>query len=275
MSQLPVITGQGNEYNLEPHHKVLNNLFSHRIHPPEAAATLASAALTLDASLTAQLGQLWSLILRTAWESPEHHDRLVDLLVNMSYLPDATKTDDNGKDEPLSYHDMQLWKDLPMLGWRINDIWNEFSVPAPTNIAKRNATSKIINMNRFVALLVATDEPIFSEYSLYALSTFRTALETPWVHLREEEPLEAWIPAAAVWIEVLGTEIYQWDEEYGPSGRGGLLWRGKAGFCEGRWKLWRERFGDVVGKEDEVDEVRASAEAAEVMMQEIENGLVE
>jgi hypothetical protein len=107
------------------------------------------------------------------------------------------------------------------------------------------------------------------------------ALEMPWEHMAPEDPLVAWIPAAASWIEVLGVEIYEWDEEYesgcvvGAPGSGGLLWKGKHSFCKERWKLWRDRFGEAARKEDESEQVRRVAREVELMMKEIETGHVE
>lgn len=277
MNQLPTRT-EGSDYDLEPHRAVLHDLFTGRIHSPEAAIKLGSAALALDGSLEAQLGQLWHLILQIACKNPETQDKLVDLLVDMSHLPGATE-----QDKPLVLYDMHVWKDLPLLGWEIRRYWDDFIPPPGSKQPEEReaAISRTVNVNRFVALLVATDEPIFLAYSWYALVTLRIALETPWVHVQADEPLEAWIPAAAAWIEVLGAEIYEWDGDYGSarlagaSGGGGLLWKGRHGFSKERWKLWRERFGETARKEDEPEQVKKVAEEAELMMKEIEGGDVE
>lgn len=282
-TQLPTLTNEGSDYDLEPHLAVLHDYFEGKIYSPEAAAKLASAALALDASLEAQLGQLWHLLLQIACKDPEHQDKLVDILVDMSHLPDVTRPGDHGQDEPLILHRKQVWKDLPMLDWEIRRPW-DYSVPAPGTKdpeEREAAISRTVNVNHFLALLVATDEPIFEWGSLFALMTLRIALETPWEKMAPEDPLVAWIPAAASWIEVLGAEIYEWDEEYesgplvGAPGSGGPLWKGKHGFCKERWKLWRDRFGEAARKEDESEQVRRVAGEAELMMKEIETGLVE
>ncbi|KAL4902090.1 Alpha/Beta hydrolase protein [Aspergillus multicolor] len=172
-NQLPT-RREGSDYDLRPH-------FDGKIHSPEAAAKLASAALSLDGSLEAQFGQLWHLVLKLAVETPEHQDKLVDLLVDMSHLPDVTRPD------------------LPLLDWEIRRYWNH-PVPTPdseTREQREAAVSRTLKVNRFVALLVATDEPIFIPSAWFALVTLRIALETPWRQRSPEEPLEAWIPAAA------------------------------------------------------------------------------
>lgn len=105
----------------------------------------------------------------------------------------------------------------------------------------------------------------------------RAALESPLVHVRPDQSLDSFVPAAAAWIEILGTQVYAWDEEfeYGPligdGGVGGPLWDGKHGFCRGRWGLWRGRFGELAGGEGGLSEdVRAAARRAEERMGEIE-----
>ncbi|KAL5344013.1 hypothetical protein BJX70DRAFT_393435 [Aspergillus crustosus] len=266
MKQLATRPENASEDNLEAHIAVLQDLFSGKTHSREAAAKLASAALALDGSLETQLGLLWHLILRIAREKPEHHDKVVDILVDMSHLPDVAIPNGDGQgDEPLTLHDMVVWRDLPLLGWEIRRHW-DYSIPPPgtkTPTEREAAIARMVNVNHFVAFLVATDEPVFLAHWWFALVTLREALETPWAHMRADEPLEAWIPAAAAWIEVLGAEIYEWDEVYesgplvGAKGRGGPLWKAST------------------ASEDELEHVRRIAGEAEVIMREIEDGNVE
>lgn len=260
---------------------VLQDLFANKISAPTAADQLASASLSDNTSLQEQLSRLWSLILALACESPEHQDKLVDVVVDLSELPspDPAAHGQQGA-EALTINDMQVWKDLPVLGWCLRDGWNVSVRPNNSPEDRQKAVSQIINMSKFTALLMATDEPVFASYSWFALITLRSALETPKEQMRE--PLEAWIPAAAAWIETLGVEIYNWEEEYesgpkiGARGKGGPLWDGKHGFCKGRWKLWRERFGEVARMDGELAEgVRKTAQDGETMMKEIEAGDVE
>lgn len=253
---------------------VLQDLFSDNISAQKAARHLASISLSDNTTLEG-LGRLWNLMIKCIYRFPEHHDKLVDTLVQLSKLPNA-KTDNK---DPIFLHDMQVWKDLPMLGWRFHDEWNAFVPPGPPE-CRQSAISDIINRGTFTALLMATEEPVFA-YSWFALITLRDALETPPNELSEEDPLEALIPAAAEWISILGVEIYDWDEAFCGSvgnapGRGGPLWKGKHGFCKERWELWRERFGEVARMEGEIgDKVRMIARDAVQIMREIEDGDVE
>ncbi|KAL3485262.1 hypothetical protein BJX62DRAFT_247710 [Aspergillus germanicus] len=267
---------------------ILQSLFSNKISAPEAATQLASATLSDDTTLEGALGRLWNLIIALAADSPTHHDKLVDVLVDISELPDENVSPSTipGEPEsepgtPLTLHEMVVWRDLPTLGWTFRDEWNFSINPNSSPEKKSHEIRRWINKNRFAALLMATEEPIFATYSWFALITLRQALENPIDQMSEQNPLDAWVPAAAAWIEVLGVEIYDWEEEFpsggnrGAPGRGGPLWEGKHGFCKGRWGLWRERFGGLARAEGVSEPVRNVAGDAEVIMNEIEAGDVE
>lgn len=241
---------------------VLQDLLTDKISVQSAARNLASVSLSDDTTFEGRLGRLWSLMINCAYSFPEHHDKLVDTLVQPSKLPDA-KTDNK---DPIFLHDMQVWKDLLMLGWQFCDEWNA-SVLLGSPEHRQSAISNIINRDTFTALLMATEETVFAN-SWFALNILRDALETSPNQLSDEDPLEALIPAAAAWISVLGVEIYDWDEDFcgyvgSAPGRGGPLWKGKHGFCKERWDLWREGFWEVAIMEGEVgDEVRTIAREA-------------
>ncbi|RAH73927.1 DUF3632 domain-containing protein [Aspergillus aculeatinus CBS 121060] len=271
----------------DPYHPILQAyLADNNLSSPEAATTIAATTLSPPASgesLEDNLAHLWRQILDLAAQTPAHQAKLVDLLTALSHLPDAPapRAADQAEDAqgPLTVHDMRVWQDLPMLGWEIRHRWND-SVPENkgTEGERAAAIARIVNVNRFVARLVATREPGFRAHAWFALVTLRRALETPWGQMAPEDPLAAWVPAAAAWVEVLGAEIYGWEEEYaagpgvGARGRGGPLWKGKHGFCRERWGLWRERFGEVAGMEGEDEGVRSVAREAERRMKGIEAG---
>ena len=244
---------------------ILQDLFSDSISAQQAAEHLASISLADDSDLEGGITSLWSLIFKCAYNFPDHHDKLVNVLVQLSKLPNAKTSKGNS----IVLYDMQVWKDLPMLGWQFRDEWNA-TVPAGPPDARQKAISQIINRDKFTARLMATKEPVFS-YSWFALITLREALETP-AHECSAESLEALIPAAAAWISILGADIYQWNEGFdGALGKGGPLWKGQCGFSKERWQFWKERFGELATVELETgDEVRTAAWDAKRMMEEIE-----
>ncbi|KAJ5581519.1 hypothetical protein N7535_000139 [Penicillium sp. DV-2018c] len=248
-----------------PRLAILQDLFSDNISAQNTAEHLASISLANEVEPEEGITSLWKLIIKCAYEYPEQHDKLVEVLVQLSKLPDAKSS----TGEPILLHGKQVWKDLPTLGWQFRDEWNK-NVPAGPPDRRRSAISQIINRDKFVARLMATGEPVFA-YSWFALITLREALETP---AEEMAPvsLEPWVPAAVAWISILGKEIYEWNEEFdGALGRGGPLWRGKYGFSKERWQFWRERFEYLSSTElVSGDELKKSASEAVLIMQRIE-----
>lgn len=234
---------------------ILQDLFSDRISTQEAVRDLASTTLSVDPPQYG-LYNLWSVIVTCACESSGYHDKIVELLVQLSKLP---------SEDILILYDMQIWKDLPTLGWALRD-------------HRQSVISKIINRDKFTALLMATEEPVFV-YLWFTMFTLRDALEIPIGQLLLTHPLEA-IPSAAIGISTLGVGIYEWDKDLSgypgiAPGRGGPLWEGKHGFFKERWQLWRKRFGEVARMGEIGDEARKAAREAEQMMLEIENGEIE
>ncbi|EKV04159.1 ras GTPase activating [Penicillium digitatum] len=247
-----------------PRFAILQDLFSDSISAQQAAGYLASISLADDSDREGGISSLWSLLFKCAYNSPEHHDKLVSVLVQLSKLPNAKAS--NG--DSILLYDMQVWKDLPMLGWQFRDEWNA-TVPAGPPDSRQNAISRIVNRDKFTAHLMATKEPVFA-YSWFALITLRGALETP-ADRSSGGNLEALIPAAAAWITILGADIYRWNKgSDGNLGKGGPLWKGQHGFSQERWQFWKERFGELAKFEEIGDEARIAAREAERMMGEIE-----
>lgn len=299
----------------------LNDLFSNKITAEQAAAQL--AAITLSPTEQDLFNEnekesydtyhnqntterLWTCIIQHARESPQHHPKLLKLLVEISNLPSPVAPSGEPLRDTAGVNHL-YWSEMPRFGgWEINAIYNSFStspglsvseiaqlkrdIPHVTHLSapvgmctseRRVACLGFANANKFVAQLLKAKEPIFN-YRMFALWTFRGALETPWKELRHGDLLEAWVPAAVGWLEGLGEEIYEWEDEWaygthlGDRGGGGPLWKGKHGFCKERWRFWRERFGKIAKDEqagrDVVDEdvVRAAAKRAEAIMMKIE-----
>lgn len=233
-----------------------------------------------DTSQESGLSRLWSVILSEARDNCGNHDKLVDVLVALS----KRAAPRSAQGDIFVIYGMEIWKDLPTLSWAFRDCWNFRVKPDAPPDRRQKKVQEFVNTNRFAALLMATGEEVFS-YSWFALITLREALETKQREAKEEylSKLNSWIPAAAIWIEILGVEIFEWDEEfpsgspYGAPGRGGDLWNGKHGFCEERWRLWKARFAKLAKSEQWAieDDVRRVAEEAAIMMGEVEEGNVE
>lgn len=251
----------------------LRRFFAAGILLRDAAVELTSLSLFRDTSPESGLNRLWGVILRIARDSGLYHDKLVDILVYLSKMPPPI----SAQGGPFVLYDMQVWNDLPMLGWALRDEWNFTPDRIPLD-RRHKAACDFANINRLVAHLMATGERVF-DYSWFALLTFREALEET---SPTSDVLNAYIPAAVAWLEILGADIFGWDNVFasggrkGAPGRGGPLWEGTHGFCKERWMLWRKRLGEfAVGNENITAEARMAADEACIMMDEIASGEIE
>jgi hypothetical protein len=110
--------------------------------------------------------------------------------------------------------------------------------------------------NKFVAHLLRAGT---GRYKIFMIWTMRSALEYPPDQRTKQEDPEVYVPAAAACIMIAGEKLRSFEDEFPPgelTGRpamGGPLWEGKHGFCEGRWRLWKERFL-AVSREDRISE---------------------
>ena len=165
-----------------------------------------------------------------------------------------------------------------MLGPSTRECWNDepgcgsgFSVPEIHAWA---------NLNAFIASLTRAD---LAGFWIYAIWAIRDALE---MERKDYEPahkperaaklLDAYVPAAAAWIIVMGKELWEKDEDLTPKNpnqgdpaKGGALWKGKSAFCKDQWDLWATRFEALSGMEDLTTETREIAAEAFARMEEI------
>lgn len=136
------------------------------------------------------------------------------------------------------------------------------------------------NVNAFIARITQAGLAGFWMYAIWAL---RDALEEEHLdydlrHKPEKAAklLDAFIPAAAVWIIVMGRELWEKDEDLTPKSRnegdparGGKLWKGKSAFCKERWDLWATRFEALSKMEGLMAETREIAAEAFASMEKI------
>lgn len=99
---------------------ILQDLYAGNCSPQKAANAFASATLSDLSDLEGPLRLTWTTLIVSAREEPEHHEKLVEVLASIARLPDA----ENEEGEPLVVYDMQVWSDLPILGWELNYEWN-------------------------------------------------------------------------------------------------------------------------------------------------------
>jgi hypothetical protein len=115
--------------------------------------------------------------------------------------------------------------------------------------------TKWTNINAFAARLTAAQVVDFSIYAIWAM---RSALETPIENIKGEE-LNGTLQAASVWLQLFGSQMHNsrqmWEKsrQQGNMAGGGPLYEGPSGFCQERWRLWRERV-DVLQREAQLEE---------------------
>lgn len=155
----------------------------------------------------------------------------------------------------------------PAVTWTLTE---STGLNVPREEPKRTEViQKFKNVNTLAALLMRSGKEAF-HYEVFATSTMSEALETT-AQLETTASPEAFIPAAATWIAVLGRQMYQWDGNLGDPGSGGPLWQGQPGPCEERWKFWKKRFVEISESNDISQEARKAATEAAITMHEIDS----
>lgn len=253
--------------------EILEQLYDGAISASTAGNRLATIALQgLE-----DIGLLWHLLLRSAKTASAHHDKLVATLTHMSQLPPAARTD--GFSSPSQY--TIVWSDMPRLGWQLNYEWNSLCIPSMPGPERQRVINAFIAINTLCAKLMATKQSAFN-YSIFALWTMRAALETPLDQQGVGQyPPEAYLPAAATWIEFMGEDMITWDEqlEYGGNkgdpGRNGPLCPEKHGFDRERWYFWQNRFVELgqglgIGGSTLDNELRHVSKRAHLRMEQVE-----
>lgn len=87
-----------------------------------AVSTATAVAKKVQPDLEPRLQTLWKEIIDVAKGGPRGNEMLVELTVALSKLPDVTN-----EQGPIILYDQIVWRDLPMLGWEVNSLWNSQS----------------------------------------------------------------------------------------------------------------------------------------------------
>jgi hypothetical protein len=210
---------------------------------------------------------LWTFILECAQRCPDYQDKLIDVLVQLSHLPDA-KTPEG---VVMDIDGATIWKDLPLLGRQLRYLWNFGSatdVEGPSKNLQTLATEResFLALNQFVAAAVATEEKAFSSWSSFAIGTFREALETHDKRVNNWEVFGVWVMAASYWVENAGSVLFELEEAYETTVQGIPI------PCESRWQFWYQRFEYLAAQERLPADAAAAARTAAVIMRQIEDG---
>ncbi|KAF7187966.1 hypothetical protein HII31_10866 [Pseudocercospora fuligena] len=257
MAQRPPLTFE----NFTSRRHVLEKLFDCSLTPTAAAEQLANATVAEEESLNDGLEITWACVLVAAREKPEMQEKLVELLQAMVTLP-APKGEK-----------ADVWQELPGLGMEFNHEWNALEI-AQDGKKRQDGIDAFVHINQFAAKLFEADSRRF-DYSMFALWTMRDALESTVSHRNQDTgPLDAFLPAAAAWIDLAGKSLRQCKDDFPPDrganpGKGGPLWEGKHGFCHERWSLWQKRFDELASDSQLSQSLRETARKADEQMRKL------
>ena len=159
------------------------------------------------------------------------------------------------------------WTELPYLGAQMREAWNT----APPD----SSTEQWANLNSFAAQLTAKEA---SDFSLFAIWTFRDALETPRPFTERETgnsdakaktevdvSTDELLPAVLQWLEVSGDKLVALtieSHDYTRAGQSspdpaflGKLAKDvgivKGGYSPRRWRFWRKRLEEISRAKDD------------------------
>lgn len=198
----------------------------------------------------ALLWTAWKAITGTAVHTPFESDRrqrLADFVLSLKTRPDLVKGDAVCK-----VWDATVWKDLPVFGAQLRDVWNYGKITAPsliklTKTAPTNDDSHVakewLDLNAFVAT-ITNKTP---DYALFGIWTIRSGLE-------QQDASDIAIEAAAVWLLYAGQAIFELSKSNksfdGKLAQPGPRFSDKSwtGFSKERWRAWADRLSEVQAK---------------------------
>ncbi|KAF2721515.1 hypothetical protein K431DRAFT_284893 [Polychaeton citri CBS 116435] len=249
---------RGRNYGaLEEHTNIFYNMFTALIGPDEAAkklnAQLASSK-TPDAGWRAR-----QLLFAAAAELPWSHSSLVELVhATLQTPPEA----ENSKSL-----DLGLWSEW---GDFHSYLWGRRGLPLNDSDDLRATDRELSNSERAIDFTSFSAKVLRlgvgkSEIGSMAFFDIRSTLENsyeepslPSHSIVTPEQLKAIeIEISAQWILYGEEAVLQLsNEDLGEAWAEGLavkteLWHGKAGFSEDRWKLWKERFLNLAGLDND------------------------
>lgn len=84
-----------------------------------------SIALTIEnaADIESELSLLWASFISAAQGNSLVHSQLVETMTHLACRPDVLDKTGN----VIKIYNMTLWRDMPMWGWEVNDVWNRKS----------------------------------------------------------------------------------------------------------------------------------------------------
>ncbi|KAK4505967.1 hypothetical protein PRZ48_003932 [Zasmidium cellare] len=231
------------------------------------------------------LWRLWFAVChvsrKTPWDNDAQQWKLVHLVRIIKERPDPPMPENAtiALRNNWIWSSGKLWSRLSMLGPSARETWND----SPGG-GWGMSTPEIhgwTNTNAFFARITLAGLANYWNYGIWALRD--TLEQEPRGNMKgsQAQHLDATLPAAVVWIRVLGEEAYtkhisqnerDYDVRYDVDSPGPKLdWQGMEVWTMARWVFWKEKFWFNAERKKLSDEVREMAKGAAEHMEQIEN----
>ncbi|KAL0577541.1 hypothetical protein V5O48_004439 [Marasmius crinis-equi] len=208
--------------------------------PKITKPTLDAISRDSESDVEDTLWKLWGAFAEEARRTSDKsaQNKLIDGLKAIQALSPVLVQKNDSK-EQYSNWGGRVWDDLPIFGAQVREEWNYNG---------EGDESRWANINAFVARIVNAR---LLDFDMYAIWSLREALESSDLS-KGDGSLNGLIPAAAQWIFIAGSFIYQSDREWNPPPNQGNPARGgpliadvKQGFSKERWAFWKKGFETV------------------------------
>ncbi|KAF2160862.1 hypothetical protein M409DRAFT_59648 [Zasmidium cellare ATCC 36951] len=232
-------------------------------------------------------GLLWGLWFavchvsrKTPWDDEENQSKLVHLVRTIKARPDPPMPENAtiALKRNWIWSSGKLWSDLSMLGPAARETWND-----SPGVGWGMTTPEIhgwTNTNAFFARIIRAGLVHYWNLGIWALRDVLEQEPRGDAKGSQARHIDAGLPAAMVWIRILGEEAYRYasqnqrdqDVRYDVNEPGPKLgWEGMEVWTMARWVFWKEKFRVMAAREKLSDESREMAKGAAEYMEEIES----
>ncbi|KNG85045.1 hypothetical protein ANOM_006966 [Aspergillus nomiae NRRL 13137] len=224
---------------------------------PAEVAKMALSCATTEANSIPEYGDIWSVLMAAVERFPEQSDRLVDFTVALQQLPhyDGEMHELDGLAMHLAEFTFnhadhsfnETTRDQERRGF-VNA--NLFTAKLYLRIPRPNPFGFFIGFGSQVLRKTLESAP-WEKFHHPRIEAYLEDVEEDWLYekLRDEEleeidirTLNGFVPAAAVWIEYCGKEIYDKAGSLGREIPAWDKWTGPEGWSKERWAFWKKRF---------------------------------
>ncbi|RAK77414.1 DUF3632 domain-containing protein [Aspergillus fijiensis CBS 313.89] len=245
-----------------PRPEILSALRTLLVDPSAPAADVARACVSraiAEANPSPEYGDLWSPFIGAVERFPEHCDRFVEFLIALHELPDC-----DGEFKWLEGFYMHLCEfTYDYVDHCFNTTTREterqrflnanvFTIKFYQRLPRPNRFGFLINHGAWVLRRTLEHAPFEKFHHPHIENIIQDCDEDEedFYNMKRDEALEiidvralnGFVPAAAVWLEYCGKEIYEKQGSLGREIRAYDKWQGSEGWSKERWAFWKERF---------------------------------